>query len=146
MRWKCKPAKFVIALFYPIYSLTIRGCQWIHTLKTASPHQILPTKTQTHIFTANQKKYTVIFSFLPTNALFISVFLFSSHYTCFGRDPAINRGTLISSLHCSLVHLVLSQNRYTVWGYFFSLTITGIQSFFKLSSWNVLVYIVFILR
>ena len=44
---------------------------------------------------------------------FIFVFLFNSPYISFGCDPAIISGTLISSLHCSLVHLVLPQNRYT---------------------------------
>jgi hypothetical protein len=35
--------------------------------------------------------------------VFIFVFLFNSPYICFGRDSAIIRGTLIRSLHCSLV-------------------------------------------
>jgi hypothetical protein len=41
---------------------------------------------------------------------------FCSINICFGRDPAINRGKLISSLHCSLVHFVLSQPLH--WGSF----------------------------
>jgi ABC-type Mn2+/Zn2+ transport system permease subunit len=60
----------------------------------------------------------VNFQFFLTNEctffIFIFIFLFNSPYLCFDRDSAIIRGTLISSLHCSLVHLVLSQYRYTV--------------------------------
>jgi hypothetical protein len=76
------------------------------------------------------KSYNVnaTFSFLTNECTFYFRILFNSPYICFGRDLAIISGTLIRSLHCSLVHLVLSQNRYTVWGYSFTLTITGMQS------------------
>jgi hypothetical protein len=51
---------------------------------------------------------TLIFSYFNQRMHFF-LFLFNSPYICIGCDPAIIRGTLISSLHSSLVHLVLSQ-------------------------------------
>jgi hypothetical protein len=59
---------------------------------------------------------TLIFSILTNECPFyfrISVQL-TLHIQYFGRDSAIISGTLISSFHCSPVHLVLSQNCYTV--------------------------------
>jgi hypothetical protein len=54
------------------------------------------------------------------------LFLFNLPYICFGH----HHGTLISSLHCSLPHLVLSQPLHCL-RLLFTLAITSIHSFFK---------------
>jgi hypothetical protein len=71
---------------------------------------------------------TLIFQFLTNKCTFL--FLFNSPYLCFGRDSAIIRGTLISSLHCSQFHLVLSHPLECL-RLLFTLAITTINSFFK---------------
>ena len=85
--------------------------------------------TVTVTVTVNVNAVTLIFSFSTNKCTFY--FRISVQFTLHMFRPWLchHHGTSISSLHCSL-SIRYHHNRYTVWGYLFILTVSGIQSLF----------------